>query len=122
MSTSTITTITDTILDAQAQALKLFRQSSETTARALETWSDYVTTQSQAFLPEGVDLSFFEPVSDVLPTPTKLVETTFSFAEEFLAQQRELATKVASTTEGFLGAARPVAASVKPAPAKAAAK
>ena len=82
-----------TLSDAQDQTLKVVRQSQQAVVDAVRTWAEAV----ESAIPELPAL----PYGDRLPTPSEVVETSFGFAEQLLAAQREFA-------QNILAAAAPV--------------
>lgn len=94
---STSATITQSVFDAQAKGLNLLKQGSESAAKAIESWTEFLSNQTKAVMPEGIDLNAVAPIVSAIPSPTKAVESSFSFAEGIIAQQRDLTTKMIET-------------------------
>ncbi|MDQ2911250.1 MAG: hypothetical protein M3R39_09595 [Actinomycetota bacterium] len=88
----TITT-DEAIRTTQEHILSAVRQSQEAMVKAVTVWSQAVA-KAVPELPS-------QPLADKLPTPEKLVETSFQFAEKLLGEQHKFVTEV-------LAAAAPV--------------
>ncbi|MGI9017022.1 MAG: hypothetical protein ACR2HR_07960 [Euzebya sp.] len=98
MSTTTApTTIIDTVVSVQEQALRLARSTSESAAKTMESW----TKQVHGMIPEQFSDLSFEP-GTLVPAPTQTVDTFFTFVEGLLGQQREVLTKVVESGEALL--------------------
>lgn len=87
------TTASDRAQTVQEQTLKVVRQSQQAVVDAVRTWAKAV----ESAIPELPAV----PYGDRIPTPTEVVERSFSFAEELLKAQHEFA-------QNLLSAASPV--------------
>jgi hypothetical protein len=87
------TTVTEFAQQAQEQTLSAIRQSQHAVVEAVQAWAQAV----EKSVPEAPLL----PISEDLPTPQQLIQTTFDFAEQLLKTQREFA-------ENLLAASAPV--------------
>jgi hypothetical protein len=80
------TTSTDYVQSAQEQTLKALRDSQQAIVDAVRAWAETV----ERIAPPTPAL----PLSDQLPSPTEVVQTSFDFAEQLLKTQREFAENV----------------------------
>ena len=80
---STVTELTEA---AQEQTLSAIRQSQQYVVDAVRTWAEAMEKAVPAVPPL--------PLSDELPTPQQIVQSSFTFAEQLLKVQREFAEQV----------------------------
>ncbi|MDQ2981517.1 MAG: hypothetical protein M3R26_04210 [Actinomycetota bacterium] len=86
----TPTTTDEAIQTTQEHILAAVRQSQEAMVKAVTVWSQAVAK----VVPELPS----QPLADKLPTPEKLVETSFQFAEKLLVEQHKFVNDVLAAT------------------------
>jgi hypothetical protein len=77
--------------EAQTQILATVRKSQEAVVDALRNWTEAVQKLTPQLPPNY-------PLAEALPKPAELVDSTFDFAEQLLAAQREFAHSVLGVT------------------------
>ena len=91
--------MTDTVTagqELQGQILAAVRKSQEMAIEAIKTWTDALQPVTSAMPPVTL------PLAGKLPKPEELVESTYNFAGQLLASQRNFAEDVLKATAPML--------------------
>jgi hypothetical protein len=91
-------TVTDYAQSAGEQTLSVLRESQQAFLRGVNAWAESV----EPFVPTRA-LSFGEPV----PSAQQIVRSTFDFADQLLASQREFVESLLAATAPVLPAGAP---------------